>query len=125
MSGNDEERAKLDFGTDLDLEEKPALDPATIRQVSERAGFRNTEAPANSPARKQKTTSKAQRPVTTEPLPKRRTRRRTGRIHQFATRLDEATYRAIYETADREDITLAEVIEQAMTALINQPPENR
>ena len=46
-------------------------------------------------------------------LPKR-TRRKTGRVHQFSTRINRATYEAIYEYADREEITLGETIERAM-----------
>ena len=121
MSGQGEERAKLDFGGDLDDEDKPALDADAIRAVSEQAGFVKTETPAT-PA-KPKTTTPRKKKAASKPkseqatdLPKR-ARRKTGRIHQFATRLDEQTYRAIYEIADRENITLAEVITNSVTAL--------
>lgn len=52
--------------------------------------------------------------------PTRRTRRKTGRTEQFATRLSADTLETIYAYADRHEITLAETIERAMTALMEQ-----
>ena len=49
--------------------------------------------------------------------PARRARRKTGRTEQFATRLRAETLDAIYAYADRHEITLAETIERAMSAL--------
>jgi len=47
----------------------------------------------------------------------RRTRRKTGRTEQFATRLRAETIEAIYNYADQHEITLAETIERAIEAL--------
>ena len=97
------ERARLAFDDTDDGAVLPAVDPATIKSVTKGLGFRETpkvlpSAPAS------------------EPLI-RRARRKTGRVHQFATRLHESTVREIYDYADRHDITLAEVIERALRAL--------
>jgi hypothetical protein len=97
------ERARLTFADTNDSPVLPSVDPATIKTVAKNLGFRETP----------KLLPIAQVP---EPLI-RRARRKTGRVHQFATRLHESTVREIYDYADRHDITLAEVIERAMEAL--------
>jgi len=97
------ERAKLAFDDSDDDVVLPPIDPTTIKSVTKGLGFRET--PKMLPSA----------PVP-EPLI-RRARRKTGRVHQFATRLHESTVREIYDYADRHDITLAEVIERAMRAL--------
>ena len=119
MKGQGDERAKLDFG-DEDVKsavpENPVINPETIREVAAQAGFRKTNF---------NTTRKASGGGTATPravanLPKR-TRRKTGRVHQFSTRINKATYEAIYEYADREQITLGEAIERAMVSLNGGP----
>src|SRR4051794_31319564 len=101
--GMTKERAKLAFDDTEDSAVLPPVDPATIKSVTRALGSR--EPPKMLPSV----------PVS-EPLI-RRVRRKTGRVHQFATRLHESTVREIYDYADRHDITLAEVIERAMRAL--------
>jgi len=113
MTGNTGDRAALDFG---DIEETPAPQPPpvdleAVKQTAAKAGFRETTPPAPNPASSRETSRR----------PRRLKRRRTGRIHQFATRLNEQTLNAIYETAEQQGITLAEVIERAMAALRNEP----
>ena len=118
MNERDEERARLNFGDDEEstVPEKPVINPEEIREVSAQSGFRKTGV---------HTTRKISRRGTATPraaanLPKR-TRRKTGRVHQFSTRINRATYEAIYEYADREEITLGETIERAMIALNGGP----
>ena len=118
MNERDEERAKLDFGggDESAVPEKPAINPEAIREVAAQSGFRKTDA---------HTTRKSSGGETATPraaakLPKR-TRRKTGRVHQFSTRINRTTYEAIYEYADREEITLGETIERAMVSLNGGP----
>ena len=100
------ERAKLAFEDTDDTAVLPTVEPAMIKSVTKGLGFRETpKVPPSAPM--------------SEPLI-RRARRKTGRVHQFATRLHESTVREIYDYADRHDITLAEVIERAMSALKNE-----
>ena len=118
MSEPEKERAKLDFGDDekIAVSEKPAIDPETIRGVSARVGFRKTGIQAT-----RKASGKgAAPPRAVAGLPKR-TRRKTGRVHQFSTRIDRATYEAIYKYADHAEITLGETIERAMVSLNGGP----
>jgi predicted DNA binding CopG/RHH family protein len=112
MTANPGERAALDFG---DIEETsapqpPPVDLEAVKETAAKAGFRGTTPPAPSVGGSRETSRR----------PRRLKRRRTGRIHQFATRLNEQTLNAIYETAEQQGITLAEVIERAMAALRNQ-----
>lgn len=104
MTGDDKKRATLDFGDDLETPPVPPVDPNAVKAATRAAGFRETpRAPElfpSSPGR-----------------PSRRTRRKTGRTEQFATRLRADTIEAIYAYADRHEITLAETIERAMAAL--------
>ncbi len=121
MSGKSGDRAALDFG---DIEETPAPQPPpvdleAVKETAAKAGFRGTTPPAPSAGGSRETSRR----------PRRLKRRRTGRIHQFATRLNEQTLNAIYETAEQQGITLAEVIERAMNALKERiqprPPSNQ
>ena len=104
MTGDDKKRATLDFGDDLETPPVPPVDPNAVKAATRAAGFRETPKALDlflsSPGR-----------------PGRRTRRKTGRTEQFATRLRADTLEAIYSYADRHEITLAETIERAMAAL--------
>jgi hypothetical protein len=105
MTGDYKKRATLDFGDDLNTPPTPPVDPNAVKAATRAAGFRETpKAPEPSP-------SSLGRPV-------RRARRKTGRTEQFATRLRAETLEAIYAYADRHEITLAETIERAMSALV-------
>lgn len=105
MTGDDKKRATLDFGDDLETPPVPPVDPNAVKAVTRAAGFRDTpKAPELFPA--------------STGRPARRTRRKTGRTEQFATRLRADTIEMIYAYADRHEITLAETIERAMAALL-------
>lgn len=105
MTGDDKKRATLDFGDDLDTPPVPPIDPNAVKAATRAAGFRET------PKAPELFLSSAGRPA-------RRTRRKTGRTEQFATRLRADTLEVIYAYADRHEITLAETIERAMSALV-------
>ena len=112
------DRAKLDFGNLGDLDPPERLDPEVVKDTSAKAGFRQTtSAPAPRKPRAAKPVSPPRPAPADSPPVRRRTRRKTGRIHQFGTRLDKATIETIYAYADKHDILIAEVIEQAMAAL--------
>ena len=101
MTAEDKKRATLDFGDELDM---PPVDPNEVKAAARAAGFRETpKAPDLYP--------------TLPGRPARRTRRKTGRTEQFATRLRADTIEAIYAYADHHEITLAETIERAIAAL--------
>lgn len=107
MTGDDKKRATLDFGDDLETPPAPPVDPNAVKAATRAAGFRETpKAPELFPSSPTK--------------PTRRTRRKTGRTEQFATRLRADTLETIYVYADRHEITLAETIERAMTALVER-----
>ncbi|WP_037426444.1 hypothetical protein [Sinorhizobium sp. CCBAU 05631] len=104
MTGDEKKRATLDFGDDLETPPVPPVDPNAVKAVTRAAGFRDTpKAPELFPASTGRTV--------------RRTRRKTGRTEQFATRLRADTIEAIYAYADRHEITLAETIERAIATL--------
>lgn len=106
MSGDDKKRATLDFGDDVEATPVPPVDPNAVKAATRAAGFRETpKAPELFPSAPGR--------------PARRTRRKTGRTEQFATRLRADTLETIYAYADRHEITLAETIERAMSALID------
>lgn len=105
MTSEDKKRATLDFG-DLDNTPAPPVDNDAVKAVTRAAGFRETPKAAR---------SEAVPPIRAT----RRTRRKTGRTEQFATRLRAETIEAIYNYADRHEITLAETIERAVAALRN------
>lgn len=103
MSTEDKKRATLDFG-ELDKTPAPPVDTNAVKAATRAAGFRETPKPAS--------------PEVGAPIrPARRTRRKTGRTEQFATRLRAETIAAIYDYADHHEITLAETIERAIAAL--------
>ncbi|NTA51281.1 MULTISPECIES: stability/partitioning determinant [Rhizobium/Agrobacterium group] len=103
MSTEDKKRATLDFGG-LDNTPAPPVDNNAVKAATRAAGFRETPKAASSEAAP---TIRAMR----------RTRRKTGRTEQFATRLRAETIEAIYNYADHHEITLAETIERAIEAL--------
>lgn len=106
MTGDEKKRATLDFGDDLEKPSAPPVDQNAIKAATRAAGFRETpKAPDLFPS-------------STGNL-MRRTRRKTGRTEQFATRLRADTLEAIHAYADRHEITLAETIERAMRVLTN------
>ena len=103
MTGDEKKRATLDFGDDQATPPVPPVDANAVKAATRAAGFRET------PKAPELASSSA--PVL------RRTRRKTGRTEQFATRLRADTLEGIYTYADRHQITLAETIERAMAAL--------
>lgn len=103
MSTDDKKRATLDFG-DLDNTPAPPVDNNAVKAATRAAGFRETPKASSSEAAPSIRTM-------------RRTRRKTGRTEQFATRLRAETIEAIYNYADQHEITLAETIERAVEAL--------
>ena len=103
MSTEDKKRATLDFG-DLDNTPAPPVDNNAVKAATRAAGFRETPKASSSEAAPSIRTM-------------RRTRRKTGRTEQFATRLRAETIEAIYNYADQHEITLAETIERAVEAL--------
>lgn len=105
MSSEDKKRATLDFGN-LNDTPAPPVDNDAVKAVTRAAGFRETPKAAG---------SEAAAPIRAT----RRTRRKTGRTEQFATRLRADTIEAIYNYADQHEITLAETIERAIAALGN------
>lgn len=104
MTGDEKKRAMLDFGDDVETPPAPPVDPNAVKAATRAAGFRETPKAPGLP------------PSSTD-RPGRRTRRKTGRTEQFATRLRADTLEAIYAYADRHEVTLAETIERAISAL--------
>ena len=88
MSTDDKKRATLDFG-DLDNTPAPPVDNNAVKAATRAAGFRETPKAASSEAAPSIRTM-------------RRTRRKTGRTEQFATRLRAETIEAIYNYADQQ-----------------------
>jgi len=84
MSTDDKKRATLDFG-DLDNTPAPPVDNNAVKAATRAAGFRETPKAASSESAPSIRTM-------------RRTRRKTGRTEQFATRLRAETIEAIYPT---------------------------
>lgn len=99
-------KARLDFGSIEDIS-IPRPNEAQVRAASNSLGFQPTNGSA------QANTTEA-----TQPPNVRRTRRKTGRIHLFSTRLRIDTVDAIHAYADAHDITLAEVLERAVASLV-------
>ena len=100
-------RAQLDFNDeDLGTPAPPAIPVEKIVEASRKAGFHETPRAAKAAA---------------EPAPPsqppRRTRMKTGRVHQFATRLRRETIDGFYAYADAHRITIAETLERAQKAL--------
>ena len=106
MTSDEKKRATLDFGEDLEPRPSQSVDPSAVKAATRAAGFRET------PRAPELVHTSVAKPL-------RRTRRKTGRTEQFATRLRADTLETIYAYADRHEITLAETIERAMRELIN------
>lgn len=104
MTTDDKKRATLDFGDEPNTPPAPPVDTDAVKAAARAAGFRET------PKASELSPSSARRRG-------RRTRRKTGRTEQFATRLRADTLEAIYAYADRHEVTLAETIERAMSVL--------
>ena len=103
------------------------IDPAIIQQVSETQNFPNRDArrgtsdapPAQAQALAQGPAPKAT-PIAapTGPATGHQPRRfRTGRNIPVNIKLDEATRQMLYETAEKLDAPLGEVVERALVAL--------
>jgi len=96
------DRAQLNFDDDdLSSPPPPSVPVEKILEVTRKAGFHET--PKSAP------------PVEDRP---RRTRLKTGRVKQFATRLHPDTVDAFHDYADAHRITIAETLERALKALL-------
>jgi hypothetical protein len=118
MSNDQPRRATLSFGDDessvvaVPPPAPPSVPPEKIREATRAAGFHET------PRRTEAAVAVTPAPASPEPLINmRRARRKTGRVHPFATRLREGTLNQIHAYADEHEISLAEVIEMAMDRL--------
>jgi hypothetical protein len=101
------DRAKLNFDDeDLSSPAPPVVPVEKILEATRRAGFHETPRPMKH----------VSEPVTTA-QPQRRTRLKTGRVKQFATRLHPDTVEAFHGYADDHKITVAETLERALKAL--------
>jgi hypothetical protein len=101
------DRAKLNFDDeDLSSPAPPVVPVEKILEATRRAGFHETP----------RQTKPVSEPVTTA-QPQRRTRLKTGRVKQFATRLHPDTVEAFHGYADDHKITVAETLERALKAL--------
>lgn len=107
------DRRKIDFGDDDDLATPPPppVPIEQIRTVTRQAGFHETPKAAKS--------GPVSEPPEQLPALPRRARRKTGRTHQFATRLRIETVRGFQEYADTHEITIAETLERALKALLD------
>jgi hypothetical protein len=104
------DRAQLNFDDDdLSSPPPPAVPVEKIREVTRKAGFHETPKPV-------KTATAAFEPVVAVQQ-QRRTRLKTGRVKQFATRLHPDTVDAFHGYADDHRITVAETLERALKAL--------
>jgi hypothetical protein len=102
------DRAKLDFGDDdLSAPPPPAVPIDKIIEATRKAGFHETPR-----------TAKAVGETVAADPPQRRTRLKTGRVRQFATRLHPDTVDAFHNYADNHKITVAETLERALEALL-------
>jgi hypothetical protein len=125
-------RVALDLNDDSDLDidlsgfaPRPAAPPQgpkpsdALRQASERQGFHaRPEAPVKEPARAK--TLKA-KPTPVEPVLRRRTRPKSGRVHQLNVKLTRETIEYVYDLADTRGWIVAEVIERALEILKATP----
>ena len=101
------DRAQLNFDDDdLSSPPPPAVPVEKILEATRRAGFHETPRPTKPIS---ETVADAQ--------PQRRTRLKTGRVKQFATRLHPDTVDAFHGYADDHKITVAETLERALKAL--------
>jgi hypothetical protein len=97
-----------------------------LRDASEKQGFHaRPETPVKptglATARAKPVKAK---PATVEPAIRRRTRRKTGRVHQLNVKLTRETIEYVYDLADTRGWIVAEVIEQAL-ALLKATPEGK
>ncbi len=123
----------LDDDSDLDIDlsgfaPRPATAPQAptlsdaLRQASERQGFHaRPEAPVKEPARAKPVKAK---PAPVEPVLRRRTRPKTGRVHQLNVKLTRETIEYVYDLADTRGWIVAEVIERALE-LLKATPEGK
>ena len=101
------DRAQLNFDDDdLSSPPPPAVPVEKILEATRRAGFHETPRP----------TKPISEPAA-DAQPQRRTRLKTGRVKQFATRLHPDTVDAFHGYADDHKITVAETLERALKAL--------
>ncbi|WP_156419545.1 stability/partitioning determinant [Aureimonas sp. AU12] len=98
-------KARLDFGSIEDVS-LPKPNEEQVRAAAKAVGFQPTNGAVQANAA-----------ATEQPSNVRRTRRKTGRVHLFSTRLKIETVDAIHAYADAHDITLAEVLERAVASL--------
>jgi hypothetical protein len=128
-------RVALDLNDDSDLDidlsgfaPRPAAAPQApapsdaLRQASERQGFHaRPEAPVKEPTRAKPVKSK---PTPVEPIVRRRTRPKTGRVHQLNVKLTRETIEYVYDLADTRGWIVAEVVERALE-LLKATPEGK
>jgi hypothetical protein len=125
-------RVALDLNDDSDLDidlsgfaPRPAAAPQAptasdaLKQASERQGFHaRPEAPVKEPVRTRPAKAK---PTPVEPVLRRRTRPKTGRVHQLNVKLTRETIEYVYDLADTRGWIVAEVIEHALELLKTTP----
>ena len=128
-------RVALDLNDDSDLDidlsgfaPRPAAAPQApapsdaLRQASERQGFHaRSEAPVKEPTRAKPVKAK---PTPVEPIVRRRTRAKTGRVHQLNVKLTRETIEYVYDLADTRGWIVAEVMERALE-LLKATPEGK
>lgn len=128
-------RVSLDLNDDSDLDidlsgfaPRPAaaLQAPTpsdaLRQASERQGFHaRHETPLKQAPRSKAIKAK---PTPVEPVLRRRTRPKTGRVHQLNVKLTRETIEYVYDLADTRGWIVAEVIEHALE-LLKATPEGK
>ena len=103
------DRAQLNFDDDdLSSPPPPAVPVEKILEATRKSGI-----PRNA---KGATARPLSEPVA-DAQPQRRTRLKTGRVKQFATRLHPDTVDAFHGYADDHKITVAETLERALKAL--------
>jgi hypothetical protein len=61
------------------------------------------------------------KPVVIEPIVRRRTRKKSGRVHQLNVKLTRETIEYVYDLADTRGWIVAEVIEHALDVLKSTP----
>ena len=97
----------------------PAAASDALREASERQGFHaRPEAPIKAAARSKPVKAK---PTPVEPILRRRTRKKTGRVHQLNVKLTRETIEYVYDLADTRGWIVAEVIEHALELLKSTP----
>lgn len=128
-------RVALDLNDDSDLDidlsgfaPRPAAAPQAptasdaLKQASERQGFHaRPEAPVKEPVRSKPAKAK---PTPVEPVLRRRTRPKTGRVHQLNVKLTREAIEYVYDLADTRGWIVAEVIERALE-LLKASPEGK